>query len=142
MNFSCLVDVKKLCKMDTHQCHILTFFGDTVFLKLRIGQFSDTQKPLMVVAECPKIFDVQCIWGRIFVSPEKIFVFKYLQTIFHQFLCEIYMGKRTQELFWVHFFGCPYCSNSTKTHLDVVLHTSRCISYFTMLRVICLFFAI
>ena len=31
----------------------------------------------MVVAECTKIVDVQCIWGRIFVSLEKIFVFKY-----------------------------------------------------------------
>ena len=58
-------------------------FGHTVFLKLRIGWFSDTQKSLVVVAECPKLFDVQCIWGRIFVSLEKIFVFiKYLQTIF------------------------------------------------------------
>ena len=31
----------------------------------------------MVVAEGPKIVDVQCIWGRAFVSFEKIFVFKY-----------------------------------------------------------------
>ena len=30
----------------------------------------------MVIAECLKIFDVQCIWGRIFASLEKIFVFK------------------------------------------------------------------
>ena len=36
----------------------------------------------MIVAECPKIFDVQYIWGRKFVSLEKIFV-KYLYTIFH-----------------------------------------------------------
>ena len=42
------------------------------------GYFSDTQKPPMVVAECPKIFDVQCIRGRIFVSLENIFVYKYL----------------------------------------------------------------
>ena len=27
----------------------------------------------MAVTECPKIFQVQCIWGRIFVSLEKIF---------------------------------------------------------------------
>ena len=32
----------------------------------------------MIVAECPKIFDVQCIWEMIFVSLEKMFVFKYL----------------------------------------------------------------
>ena len=37
----------------------------------------------MVVADGPKIFDVQCIWGRIIVSLEKIFVFKYSQTIPH-----------------------------------------------------------
>ena len=37
----------------------------------------------MVVAECPNIFDVQCIWGKIFVSLEKIFGFKYSWTIFH-----------------------------------------------------------
>ena len=30
----------------------------------------------MVVADGPKKFDVQCIWGRV-VSLEKIFVFKY-----------------------------------------------------------------
>ena len=29
----------------------------------------------MVVAECPKIFDVSCIRGRIFVSLEKISIF-------------------------------------------------------------------
>ena len=40
------------------QYRIQTFIGHTVFLKLRIGQFSDTQKPPIVVAECPKIFDV------------------------------------------------------------------------------------
>ena len=63
-------DIKK-------QQNSATFSGLTIFLKLRIGEFSDTQKPPMVVAECSKIFDVQCIWGRIFVSLEKIFVFKY-----------------------------------------------------------------
>ena len=37
----------------------------------------------MVVAECPKIFDFQCIWEKTFVSLENIFVFKYSYTIFH-----------------------------------------------------------
>ena len=32
----------------------------------------------MIVAECPKIIDVQCCWGKIFESLEKIFIFKYL----------------------------------------------------------------
>ena len=50
------------------------------------------EKPLRVprviplenhVAEGPKIFDVQCIWGKIFVSLEKNFVFKHSKTIFH-----------------------------------------------------------
>ena len=36
----------------------------------------------MVVTECPKISDNQSICGRIFVSLEKIFVFKYSETIF------------------------------------------------------------
>ena len=32
----------------------------------------------MVVAEFQKLFGVQCTWGRIFVSLEHAFVFKYL----------------------------------------------------------------
>ena len=31
----------------------------------------------MVVAEAPKIFGVQCLWEKIFVSLEKISIFKY-----------------------------------------------------------------
>ena len=37
----------------------------------------------MVVAEFPKLFDIQGIWGRIFVSLENVFIFKYLWTIFY-----------------------------------------------------------
>ena len=37
---------------------------------------SDTPNPPMTVTEGPKIFDVQCIWGRIFMCLEKICVFK------------------------------------------------------------------
>ena len=44
------------------------------FLKVKL---SDTPKLTMVAAECSKIFDVQCMGGRIFVSLEKIFVFNY-----------------------------------------------------------------
>ena len=44
------------------------------FLKVKL---SDTRKLTMVAAECSKIFDVQCMGGRIFVSLEKIFVFNY-----------------------------------------------------------------
>ena len=42
------------------------------------GQFECwTQKLPMVVAECPEMFNVQCTWGMILVSLEKIFAFKY-----------------------------------------------------------------
>ena len=37
----------------------------------------------MAVADGISIFDVQCTWGRITVSLEKIFVSKYLYTMFH-----------------------------------------------------------
>ena len=55
--------------------------------------------------DCPKIFDVQCIWGRIFVSLENIFVFKYSQTIFNLvFRWNIYGKCVTRKilgaLFW------------------------------------------
>ena len=33
------------------------------------------------------------------------------------------MEKVLQELFWVHFLGCRYCSNGTKIHLDLALIT-------------------
>ena len=106
----------------TPQCHTQTFFGQTFFLKLRIGQFSDTQKTPMVIAECPKIFDVQCIWGRIFVSLEKIFVFKCSQNIFRLVFTSNIQRKRVTRTFWVHFFGHPSRSNSTKIYLDAALH--------------------
>ena len=32
-------------------------------------------KDWIIVTECPKISNVQCIWGRIFESLENIFVF-------------------------------------------------------------------
>ena len=76
----------------------------------------------MVVAECPKILDVQCIWGGIFVSLEKIFVFKYSQTIFHLvFTLNIY-GKSVTRTFLGTFFRHPYSSNGTKIHLDAALN--------------------
>ena len=44
------------------------------FLKVKL---SDNRKLTMVVAECSKILDVQCMGGGIFVSLENIFVFNY-----------------------------------------------------------------
>ena len=105
----------------THCC-IQMFFWHTVFLKLSIGQFSDTQNPPVVVAEeCPKIFDIQCAWGRIFVSLEKIFVCKYCRLYFTYFLLEICIEKTLHKLLRARFFGHPYHSNSTKIHLDAAL---------------------
>ena len=73
-----IIEYQKIMNLlDNIQCHIQTFFGHTVFLKLRIGWFSDAQNSPIVVAEGPKIFNVQCICGGIFVSLGKIFVFKY-----------------------------------------------------------------
>ena len=65
----------------------------------------------MGVAECPNIFDVQCICGKIFVSLEKIFSFKYSWTIYYisfSFYVKyiyIYIAKRLQELSGHIFLG-------------------------------------
>ena len=59
----------------------------------------------MVVAECPKMFDVQCIWGWIFVSLENDFCFLvFAEYISFSFLREIYMEKVLQELFLQFLF--------------------------------------
>ena len=42
-----------------------------------------------------------------------------------------YIWKKLQEIFWVHFFGHPYCSNGTKIHLDVELRNKRPLSSLT-----------
>ena len=61
----------------------------------------------MVVAEFPKTFDRQCICRRIFVSLEKIFHFKYSQTIFHLvFTWNIY-GKSVTRTFLGALFWAP-----------------------------------
>ena len=55
------------------------------------------------------------------MSLEKKFILSIPRLYFIQFLCEIYMENELQELFWVHFFGCPHHSNGTKVHVDVAL---------------------
>ena len=50
-------------------------FGAHRFLEVKDWIVKKNQKTSMVVAEGPKIFNVQCIWGRIFVSLEKVFCF-------------------------------------------------------------------
>ena len=54
----------------------------------------------MVVAECPKIFDFQCIWGRIFVSLENIFVFKYfcMENVLQKLFWHIFLGTHTIQI--------------------------------------------
>ena len=84
------------------------------------------QKSSLVAVEGTKISDVQCIWGRIFVSLESTFVFKFLSRLyFIKSLCEIDIEKTTTRTFWAHFSGRPYRSNSTKMNLDVALHQKR-----------------
>ena len=34
------------------------------------------------------------------------------------------MKYALEKPFWVHFFGHPYCSSGTKTHLDAALLSS------------------
>ena len=55
----------------------------------------------MVIAEDLKIFDAQCIRGRIFVSFKKIFDFKYSQTISFTFYVNYIWKKCYKNFFWV-----------------------------------------
>ena len=87
------------------QCRIQTFFGHTFFLKLRIGQFSDTQKPPWVAGECPKKFDVQCIWGRIFVSWKDSRFKVFLDYISFSFYVKLISKKGYKNFFGRIFFG-------------------------------------
>ena len=58
----------------------------------------------MVVAECPKIFDIQCIWRRIFVSLEKksfsfSFYMKYIwKKGYKNFVWHIFLGAHTVQM--------------------------------------------
>ena len=96
------------------QCHIQLFFGHTIYLTLKVGWFSDTQKSPMAVAEFPRLFDVQCIRGRI-LCLLKMFFFSICRLYFIQEL------QVLQELFWASFLRCPTRSNGTKIHLDAAL---------------------
>ena len=60
---------------------------------------SDTPNPPVIVAEFQKLFDIQCIWGRIFVSLENAFIFKYSQTIFHSIFTRNIHGKNVTRTF-------------------------------------------
>ena len=74
------------------------------------------------------MFDGQCIWEKIFVFLEKLFVFQYSQTIFHLvFTGNIYVS--VVEPLWEHFFEHQYLANGTKIQLDV----ARAIHFFQSL---------
>ena len=96
------------------QCRIQMFFWAYCFLEGLESLVIYTQKPAVDLAQGPKIFYVQCIWGRIF---EKNFVFKYLQTISFSF----YVKCKAMENCYRNVFGYPYHLSSTKIHLDVAL---------------------
>ena len=68
-------------------------FGHVSFLRLRIGQFSDTPRPPVIVAECQKYLMFQA-FGKVYLCLLKIFLFLSIcRLYFIQFLHEIYMGK-------------------------------------------------
>ena len=74
------------------------------------------------------MFDGQCIWEKIFVSLEKLFVFQYSQTIFHLvFTGNIYVS--VVEFLWEQFFEHQYLTNGTKIQLDA----ARAIHFFQSL---------
>ena len=61
-------------------------------------------------------------FGKGYLSLLKRFLFLSIGRLhFIQVLREIYLEKTLQELFWAHFFGCPYRSNGTKIHLGATL---------------------
>ena len=50
----------------------------------------------MAVAEVPKVFDVQCIWGRLFVSLEKKFFLSTRRLLYVKpTLCKTHARKKT-----------------------------------------------
>ena len=96
------------CIRVSFQCHIQTFFGNPIFLKLRIGQFSDTPKSPMRLGK-----DI-CISSRDFCF--QVFV----DYISFRFYMKYIWKKVLKELFGADFFGHLYHSNNTKIYLDVV----------------------
>ena len=63
-----------------------------------------------------KIFDIQCLWGN-----KRDLFLKYSLTICY-FLQKTCM-EMLEKLFWAHFWGSPYRSNSTNTSLGAALHS-------------------
>ena len=78
------------------------FFGHTVFLKLRIGQFSDTPNP----PNC-------CSWASKNMGKDmsllKRFLFLRICELYLNlvFTWNTYVEKGLQQLVWVHFFWVP-----------------------------------
>ena len=62
----------------------------------------------MIVAEYPKIFDVQCIWRRILVSLEKIFIFSvFVDYILFSFYVKYICKKKITRTSLGTFFWVP-----------------------------------
>ena len=126
-NFSYLTDT--VIFHVTKQCRIQTFSGHTVILKLRIGQFGDTQKHPVVAAEGPKIFNFQCVLEGYFCLLKKFLFLSIYRSYFIQFLRETY-NRKSVRTFLAAFFGHSYRSNGTKIHLDVALQNVILIKIF------------
>ena len=97
----------------SYQCWIQTFLGHTVFLKLKIGQFSDTQILTMVVAECLKLF-VFNVFGEEYLCLLKIFLFLSICGLYFIYILrEIYIEKNCLgAFFWVPIPFKPYQNTS------------------------------
>ena len=97
-------------KNQSFQCRIWTFFGHTVFLKLRIGQFSDTptspSPPRLQLSQLSfQNYLMFNAFGEGYVCLLKMLFLRICRLYFIQFLREVYMEKVLHELFGVLFLG-------------------------------------
>ena len=72
------------------QCCILTFSGDTVFLKLYVHGLATPKK---FPVESPKTFDIRCLLGNIFIYLAKIIVSEVFVDYFVYFSHQVCIGK-------------------------------------------------
>ena len=109
-------------KNQTFQCRIWTFFGHTVFLKLRIGQFSDTptspSPPRLQLSQLSfQNYLMFNAFGEGYVCLLKMLFLRICRLYFIQFLREVYMEKVLHELFGVLFLGAHLfkrCQNTSR----------------------------
>ena len=96
-------------------------FGDTIFLKLRIGQFSDTQRLQLRVQ---KYLMLNTFWEGYLCLLKRLAFFSIHRLYFIQFSHEIYMEEVLQELSWVPILFM-WCQNTSgcRTHIHTYIHT-------------------